>query len=468
MKDGIAMAQDKDITELDFKFRLIQWYHKPELFYEDLMGHPPYKYQKDFIYQFKNPEENKRILCVAAGGTGKTEMIAAASLFIAIVLSNPIIYNQFPGLRKEPHETLILSGSLLQAKKVYGYSRNALTNSKWGKFVVLSRAITQTFTEFLDGAIVKALPNSLTATQGQHCYVVIVDEAALVHDFQLDDCYRIVGAHDGIIVWSGTPTTYESKFVSTFEVEEERQLKGEKGDWKLFTWSAKDCPALQKAYEEAKATLPEDMVQIFWEGRPFPLTGTLIPRDSMLNATRGITKFSRKEDWYVTFGIDWGWGDPTTLVISQTDGRRYEVLEAYKWTATDFEYIHNFVAQKALEYHPVRIFTDNADKGNNLALMKKQLPVFTVVFNQEKAMMQSRLRDVFVKEEILIPDINENAMQDLIYELRTYTWEKKSGEDLVEGLMMSVKEWLPKESDGKIHIASGKFRHTTRKRPFYR
>ena len=37
MKDGIAMAQDKDITELDFKFRLIQWYHKPELFYEDFI-----------------------------------------------------------------------------------------------------------------------------------------------------------------------------------------------------------------------------------------------------------------------------------------------------------------------------------------------------------------------------------------------------------------------------------------------
>ena len=36
--------------------------------------------------------------------------------------------------------------------------------------------------------------------------------------------------------------------------------------------------------EEAKARVPEDMWQIFWEGRPYPLTGTLIPRDSMIRA----------------------------------------------------------------------------------------------------------------------------------------------------------------------------------------
>ena len=315
--------------------KVLQWYKEPTLFYNDMFHHPPYKYQDRIINLWNRPEQHKRIMAMAAAGSGKTEMLGGIALYFAIVLSDPLIYKYNEGLKQGPHEALILSGSLVQAKKVYGYTRTAVLNNQYMKNMIMKRDIKQTDTVFKTGGSIKAFPNSLTATQGQHTYLVIVDEAALVQDFQLDDCYRIVGAHNGIIIWSGTPTTYESKYVKLFEEMEQKQAKGEKTEWELYTWSAKDCPALLTAYEEAKRTLPEDMIRIFWEGKPYPLTGTLIPRDSLIEATRGITQFKRRDDWKVTFGIDWGWGDPTTLIITQTDSNRYEVLEAHKWKETD-------------------------------------------------------------------------------------------------------------------------------------
>lgn len=764
-----------------FQMKILEWYKKPSTFYRDMFGHPPYFYQENIINLMNQPEKHKRIMAMSAAGSGKTEMLGGIALYFAIVLSDPLIYKYNEGLRPGPHEALILSGSLVQAKKVYGYTRTALTNNKYMNNLIAKRDLKQTDTVFRNGGGIKAFPNSLTATQGQHMYLVIVDEAALVQDFQLDDCYRIVGAHNGIIIWSGTPTTYESKFVKMFEETEQKQLKKEKTDWELFTWSAKDCPALAPAYEEAKRTLSEDMIQIFWEGKPYPLVGTLIPRDSLIEATRGLTQFKRRDDWKVIFGVDWGWclsgdtevltnngwktydkilsddliytynqntkmgeyqpysnlrhrsysgemislksrnldilakwdhgiflydrdgthphlhdigdhtthhilprfspqdgdipshfllpsitskrsdldyserklpiipflrvlgwyltegncyskgiainqeteslipilkedltnfgyhwfwsenrgqissvqlkeyfkqfglardkfipdwiksldytllielidtmmlgdgdkkgnrfntyskrlaedfaeivcksgigyaivkarkdkgyrvdiltrhsspnkshysetdydgevwclnvpneiiyirrngyptfihnSDPSSLIIVQTDGNRYEVLEAHKWKETDFDAIHNYIESKAKELQPNRIFTDASDKGENLRLLKRGLPVFGIAFNKEKAMMQSRVRDLFVKNLIKVPEENfdDSKIDDFIYELRTYTWEKSSGEDMVDGLLLATRDFFPKEGN-PIYISSG--RPVQRKRPF--
>jgi len=148
---------------------------------------------------------------------------------------------------------------------------------------------------------------------------VIVDEAALVDDFQLRDCYRIIGAHDGAMIWSGTPTQYESLFVKNYEETEEAQKRGEKTTWEIWSWGAADCPGLRNLMEEAKRELPEDVWQIFWEGKPYPLTGTMIPRDAMVKAVRGITRFKYNEEFLTVAGIDWGWcisGDTEVLTDS--------------------------------------------------------------------------------------------------------------------------------------------------------
>jgi len=427
-----------------------EWYLKPDKFFRDVFNLEPYSYQAEFMKIWRNPDQHKRVIIVAAGGTGKTRLLACVALFFATVLAF---------IQKKPKEIVILSGSLLQARNVYKYIRDAISNSP----ILYSRVkeFRQADTVLKDGSSIKALASSLTSVQGQHGDLVIVDEAALVEDFLLDDCYRIVGAHDGIMIWSGTPSVYESKFVQIFEEEETKRNKGEDTLWEIWTWSAKDCPLLRSQMEEAKKRLPEDMWRIFWEGRPFPLTGTLIPRDAMIEATRGITRFKPRPDWKIIIGIDWGWADPTGIIIVQTNGSKYEVLEAHMFKETDFDLILDFIEAKTREYSAHRVFVDSEDKGENLRLIKRGLPVFEVHFNKEKAMMQARLRDLFIKGKVKIPDEDLDNFQDLIYQLRTYTWTKKSGEDLVDALMLALKDFEPKEIT-QVYIAKRRSRRKKR------
>ena len=139
-------------------------------------------------------------------------------------------------------------------------------------------------------------------------------------------------------------------------------------------------------------------------------------------------------------GVDWGWDHPTALVITQTDGERYRVLEVYSWRQTDFDKIHDFIEQKAKQYKVYRIFCDLAFKGENLRLKKRGLPVVEVAFSKERALMQSRLRDLFVKGNIKIPDEKYTEIQELLMELRTATWIKKEGQDRLDALMLATKD----------------------------
>lgn len=404
------------------------WYDRPDIFYRDIYREEPYIYQGEFMKIWNDYKNHKRVIVLAAGGTGKTKLLAAVGLFFPAVLAK---------IENDPKDVIILSGSLVQARNVYKFTRDAILGSP----IIQSMysEFRQSDTVFRDGSSIKALSSSLTSVQGQHGDIVIVDEAALVEDFQLDDCYRIIGAHDGNIVWSGTPTVYDSKFVKIYEETTAVMEKGEeKPLWEIWEWAARDCPRLVSQMEEAKARLPEDMWQVFWEGKPYPLTGVLIPRDAIVSAVRGMTKFKRNEEWKTVFGIDWGFGNPTALVIWQTDGTRYQCLECHQWSQTDFDTINSFIEARAKELSPYYLFCDVSHKGENLRLRKMGLPVFEVAFSKERHMLLGHMRDVFVKEMVKIPD--EPMFQDLIYQLRVMTWHKKSGVDLGEAAMLGLKD----------------------------
>jgi len=435
--------------------QIMSWYQFPDEFFRDIFKFDPYEYQSKFMKIWRHYKEHKRVLILSASGTGKTQLLAGTALYFTCVLSV---------VEKDPKDVIILSGSLAQARNVYKYIRDAIVNNDILKGMYAE--FRQSDTVFRDGSSIKALSSSLTSIQGQHGDLVIVDEAALVDDFQLNDCYRIIGAHDGIIIWSGTPTQYDSLFVKTFEEEEAKMKRGEKTIWEIWTWSASECPKLQSQLAEAKSRLPEEMFKIFWEGRPFPLTGVLIPRDAMVNATRGIKKFNYNPEWKTVMGIDFGWSDPTAVVIFQTDGERYYCLECYKWSETDFDIINKIIKEKCNQYKVNVIYSDASYKGENQRLKAMGLPVFEIAFNKEKQIMQSRLRDLFVKGYVRIPDHQD--FYDLIYELRTYTWTKKSGEDLVDATMLALKESniVSSNDTGKI-ISMGRPRRNIRN-PIFR
>ena len=414
-------------------FQILEWDRNPRKFWNDVFKEEPYPYS---LKVMENIYNSKRHLILSAASTGKTKLLASLGLKYAVLKAR---------ITRTPITVILLGGSLLQAKISYGFILEALTNP------VLSSLVKgeprQTDTTFTDSSKIKALPNSMTATQGQHGALMIVDEASLVSDFQLRDCNRVIGPFDGTLIWSGTPTVYESLFVRTFE-EEKKKPEPER-EWKIWTWSTKDCPSphIQALREKMKESLPEDMWKIFWEGEPYAITGTLIPRDALVESCRGITRFEYDPKLSTIFGVDWGFGT-SAFVIAQKAEDVYKVLEVYSWNQVDFESIHQFIETKARSYNPQRIFCDLSFKGENQRLRARGLPVFEVDFAKERSMLDSRLRDLFVKRKIFIPDDNYTELQQLLMELRLATWIKKEGQDRRDALVLAVKEF---ESDSNVY-----------------
>jgi hypothetical protein len=280
------------------KFTL--WYKDPAKFFKDIYGMEPYPYQAKVLRYLMDPKK-RRIILVAAGGTGKTKLLACIALWLTLVL---------PKFIGRSYSVIIISGSQDQARYLYEYSKYAVSDNK-----ILSEEVEgeplMSVTHFKDRSIIMAVPNSLKAIQGKHMDCVIVDEGALAGDFIIQDTLRIVSTSDrDLIILSGTPMVYSSTFVEYYDNVDRYP------EWERFTWAASDCPEISKEkWEEAKK-LPEDMFVVFWEGKPYAKTGTLIPTPEIKAVSKDQPNVAPDPRYEVVAGLDWGWclsGDTEVL-----------------------------------------------------------------------------------------------------------------------------------------------------------
>jgi len=117
------------------------WFNDPALFFQDMFGYVPYEYQARFMNMFKEPENHKRILALAAAGTGKTNLIAAVALYFTVVIATK---------ENKSKDVIILSGSLDQARNVYGFTQDAIKNNPLlEKYYI--KTLRQSDTVFKDG-----------------------------------------------------------------------------------------------------------------------------------------------------------------------------------------------------------------------------------------------------------------------------------------------------------------------------
>jgi hypothetical protein len=273
--------------------KFLEWEKSPSVFYKDIFGETPYPYQVKLI---NDAMKEKRMMVLAAGGLGKTKGIAATALYLAVVWSKMI---------NHPISIIVISGSRDQAGILYGYIRDAVKNSKFLMSLVEGDPL-KSITEFKNGSKILRVANSLKAIQGQHLDIVIIDEAVLAGDFIIRDALRITVQSDfDKIFLVGTPMNEEGGLLFVDMWEDEFKYK----EWKRFPISARDCPKITiEKYEEAKKSLPDEMFSIFWEGKPFPRTGTLIDHNKLKISTKDNHIFNYEpNEGRVIAGLDWGW-----------------------------------------------------------------------------------------------------------------------------------------------------------------
>lgn len=358
---------------------------------------------------------------VAGGGTGKTKLLGCEALWCAVPLSFKL---------GRPVSSIILSGSDEQSKKLYGYSTDAITNNQLiRKFVVGDPLISKT--AFSTKATIKAMPRSLKSTQGQHEDVVIVDEAGLDKDmdFIIDDSLRITNQSNvDRIILSGTPTTYNTKFV-------DMTLNPEKyPEWKTrYHWGAADCPNISAAKIEEAKRLSPDMYSIFWLGTPYAIGSTLIPMDHLQRSSRDI--MNQFDPDYQSFaGIDWGYTAETVMCIGQVRKGVWYLIDVLAWRRPDYEDIGEQIKQAAKDYGVSNIYTDASGISENQRLEAKGLYITPIHFSKEKARMQSKMRTLFNLNKIRI---NEDEV-DLLNQLRTYNWDTHDKDDRVDAFQLML------------------------------
>lgn len=427
--DPSALRTTQLLDDLKTQATMLLWYKKPERFFYDIYGLRPYPYQEKVMKELSDLNIH-RILVMASGGSGKTKLIAAHTLWLTVPLAFML---------KRPVQVVVISGSEDQAKNLYNYIKDSIKNTPEISKLVDGEPLA-TETRFKDGSEIKAVPNSQKAIQGLHKDVVIVDEAVLAGDFVLRDAFRITVKNNSLdrIIFLGTPMQYDSLFVEMYMNEKEYP------EWKRYHWSNADCPNISKQRLEEAKKLSPDVYAIFWEGKPYAVMDTLIPFDYLKRSTYGI-ELSYEPSFDTYGGIDWGYEHETALTLAQWNHntKQWQVFYNEGWRREEFSDMHKRIAELCKQFKVKVVYCDASDIGENQRLSALGINVVPIIFKNERVIMQSNLKALFYSDKILI---DENLVP-LKEQLKKYTWDTKKHDDRVDSLMLAVRDGDLSEKD---------------------
>jgi len=430
------MSKANSVDQVYKGVKFLQWWKDPPSFYRDIFNEEPYYYQAEVLRYLTKINSTtfdraKRILLEAAGGTGKSKLLACIALWLTVVV---------PKFIGRPYSVIIISGSEDQSRSLYAHSKYAIADSPIINSEVEGDPL-QSVVHFRDRSVILASPNSQKAIQGKHTDCAIVDEGALAGDFVINDTYRIIGSSNmDLIILSGTPMIFGTKFVELAENVDKYT------EWTRFKWDAMDCPATKNKYEEARKSLPEDLFSIFWEGKAYAGMGVMIPPEELREAVKDIQQFTPDPNAPLIAGVDWGYEHYTAVVIIQRgkDGI-YRVMYVDAWRREEYEDIQKKLGVTLKDFGVWNVYTDNENIGENQRLSDQGFIVNPIVFNKFKVQMQSHLKVIFHQKKIKIPEI----YNELVTELRKYNWTTKVHDDRVDALQLAC--WGSKESDEAVY-----------------
>jgi len=416
----LPSPSDSSFQLTDLFLKILKWRNDLSLFFKDLTGLEPRPFQAEFFKEVTNLEV-KNIVVIAGRSIGKTLSTSIVALWYTCVLS--ITENR-------PMKVVILAGSLKQAKIAYNYILEFIQRIPYLQRQ-LSKEPTQQEIKFKDGSWICPLPSSEKAIRGHHPDLLIVDEAAQV---------------DENILYAAIPMTASSPYArhifitspeEGFSPIEEKWLTRNKfkyPEWKFFNWDAEQYLSKEQI-EMLKQMLPEDKYLKEIRGQIYRSSGKVF-RISDLRKCESKT-IVQSEDCDVFAGIDWGYSpDPTAIVIAQEREGFWEILFTKTFLGEHHEDVLEELKEICLSYNVKVIFTDSTNKGENIRLASKGLPVEEVSFKAEKSEMLANLR-LLVEQGKLKFDPERH--QELIQQLIDYTYFTKHRDDLVDALMLALR-----------------------------
>jgi hypothetical protein len=415
-----ASPSFRDFKLTDFLIQLIAWRNDLALFFKDITGLSPRGFQADFFREVQDMK-SRNIVIVAGRGIGKTIALAVVALWYVFVLSITL---------GRPMKVTVLAGSLSQANICYGYVMSYVNSNAFFQ-KQLDGVPTKKAVTFKDGSWIRPLPCSERTVRGEHPDLLIMDEAAQVEDD---------------LVYAALPMTVPSPYArnifsttpkegfSWIEMRWEHQAEFKYPDWKFFNWNSESfmSPEDIEMYRQA---MPEDRYRAEFQGLPYKREGKVFRLIDLKKCN--VKDIARTDLDDVYAGLDWGYYPaPTVLVVVQHQGDRWLVLKAEAYLAEEFESVHTKIEEICRTEHVKMIFSDSTDKGENLRLAARHVPLTPVSFKGEKSVMLSNLK-MLVEKHLL--EYHEVEAQPLNQQMIDYVYDSKRNDDYVDALMLAVK-----------------------------
>jgi hypothetical protein len=385
--------------------------------YADML---PSRGQTRFIKAIVSREpEDKQVVAKVHRKGGKTKSVA---------VSFASIFKQDPKVR-----IFHLSGSYLQASRLYDYFKPLVTNGELFPDALIEEP-TKYLTRFREGGRLEVLTASAKSIRGGDADILSIDEAVLVPQHLLDAAWPLVRASKigkRIITSTASPGISLEWFVRLWQ--NSKALK-----FRRFEWPQSECPWINKEDTAlAKLMLDSRTYRVEYGGEIAEHTGTVWgselvdkalvdPNDPKLYPLPAADPLTEK--WTA---LDWGFIGQAVLTFWEKQGDVKFLRDCRIWNEVSYTQIKQEIVNDLGNYP---IYPDSEAVADNQDLTDMGMQVHPVIFSEDKDPLISRVRWHLEHELIRIPDpekIDDEKKQanmfTLVQQMKAYHYNEKTG-----------------------------------------
>jgi hypothetical protein len=330
--------------------------------------------------------------------------------------------------RKDPTLRIFhLSGSYLQASRLYDYFKPLATNQELFPDA-LEEEPTKYITKFRAGGSLEVLTASAKSIRGGDADILSIDEAVLVPQKLLDAAWPLVRASKypkRIVTSTASPDVSLEWFVKLWQ--NAKAMKFQRYEWPLS-----ECPWInQEETELAKLMLDSRTFATEYLGQIAERTGQVWgsqlvdnalvnPNDQAQYPPAAADPLTQK--WTA---LDWGFVGQAVLTFWEKQGDTLYLRDCRIWTETSYFEIKQEIATDFGKYP---IYPDSEAVADNKDLESMGMRVVPVIFSKEKDSLISRVRWRLEKGLIKIPNPEQDQHYfTLVQQMKAYHYNEKTG-----------------------------------------
>jgi hypothetical protein len=320
-----------------------------------------------------------------------------------------------------------LSGSYLQASRLYDYFKPLVTNQELFPDA-LEDEPKKYKTTFKAGGSLEVLTASAKSIRGGDADILSIDEAVLVPQKLLDAAWPLVRAskHPKRIVTStASPDISLEWFVRLWQNAKAMRFE-------RFEWPQSECPWInQEETELAKLMLDSRTFAVEYGGAIAERTGQVWGSQLVDNALvnpNDQTQYPLPAEDPLTMkwtALDWGFVGQAVLTFWEKQGDTLYLRDCRIWTETSYTEIKQEIAADFGKYP---IYPDSEAVADNKDLSNLGMAVYPVIFSKEKDQFISRVRWRLEKGLIKIPNPEQDQRYfTLVQQMKAYHYNEKTG-----------------------------------------